>query len=453
MHAETASTNDRWNEYSLILWTLILCTVLGLIIPSGRFEQIQSESMGAIQTVIAPGSYHRVEKNFNPLSLLTAVPTGMIQMADLLTMLICLGGVYGIFRRTGLIDGLLGTLIARIGTKPYLFSLILFSVLAMGSSLFGISDEIVILTPVFIKLGRQLGFNTLYSIALILIPVTVGYAAGTTNPFNVVIAHKLAEIPVTQGLLLRVAFFLSAMALCFGYLIRYGMQTRTEVGSDTEVPLESGSWRHFVAAALVLATYFFIFFGILSYDWTFIEMTGGFLSMGIITSLFFRLSQKEATEAFIEGVGQIIPAIILISFARGIQVVMEKAEILDTVIYQTTALLEALPPVIALQGLFIFQSILGVFIPSGTGHAMLTLPLTVPVTDLLQISRECCVIAFQLGDGLPSIALPTNSDLLVVLNMAGISFGKWFRFIFPLFIGLTVLAMIFLMVSLHIGYL
>ena len=147
----------------------------------------------------------------------------------------------------------------------------------------------------------------------------------------------------------------------------------------------------------------------------------------------------------------IVPALI-VGFARGIQVVMFEGQIVDTILFQTAAILESLPKTLAVEGMFVFQSFLNFFIPSASGQALVSMPLMVPLVDLLRITRQTSVLAFVVGDGFSNILIPTNGELMAILGIALVPFEKWFRFIVKLFIIMTILSFVFLLLAVYFGY-
>ena len=201
----------------------------------------------------------------------------------------------------------------------------------------------------------------------------------------------------------------------------------------------------FVILALVL-------YAVQTMGWGLVEMSGGFLAVGVTTALFGKLSADEAAKAFTKGLEVMIIPALVVGFARGIQVVMRDGMILDTMLHYSATLLQYFPKIVAAEGMLIFQSILNFFIPSASGQALVTMPLMTPLADILGISRQVAVLAFICGDGFSNMIIPTNGILLAMLGIAGIPYEKWFRFIFPLFLQLMLVAMVFIGIAVAIGY-
>lgn len=186
--------------------------------------------------------------------------------------------------------------------------------------------------------------------------------------------------------------------------------------------------------------------------WGLIEMTGGFFTVGLITILISGMSGDESMKAFIKGLEIMIVPALIVGFARGIQVVMQEGQIIDTILFHAASTLQQMPDMMAVEGMYFFQTLLNFFIPSASGQAMVSMPLMVPLADLLGITRQTAVLAFISGDGFSNMIIPTNGVLMAIIGIAMVPFEKWFKFVVPLFIILSVVAAIFLFIAVYIGY-
>ncbi len=174
--------------------------------------------------------------------------------------------------------------------------------------------------------------------------------------------------------------------------------------------------------------------------------------MGLVAAAVSRLPLAEATKAFIKGMEEMVVAALVVGFARGIQVVLTDGQILDTVIHFAATILQDLPRHVSVVGMLFFQTTLNFIIPSGSGQAAVTMPLMAPLADVLGVTRQTAVLAFQFGDGLSNTIVPTSGVLMAMLTLAKIPYGTWLRFVFPLFLQLLALAAIFLVIAVAINY-
>ena len=211
--------------------------------------------------------------------------------------------------------------------------------------------------------------------------------------------------------------------------------------------------RRHQAILLVCAVLFgFILFAVQRYGWWMADMGGGFLLMGIAAVLIARLPLDEATDAFVEGMRDMIVAALVVGFARGISVVLAEGMILDTIVHGAAGLLGQMPRAVAAIGMLTFESTLNFLIPSGSGQAAVTMPLMAPLSDILGITRQTAVFAFTCGDGFSNSVIPTSGILMAMLALAKIPYTRWLRFMLPLFLMLMGLSAVFLIIAVAIGY-
>lgn len=224
------------------------------------------------------------------------------------------------------------------------------------------------------------------------------------------------------------------------------------VVDGSEVEAVALKKKHLWVAFAAIVLFAMILYAVQTMGWGLIEMSGGFLAVGVCTIFVCGMSGDEAMNALIKGLRLMIIPALIVGIARGIQVVMDEGMIIDTLLSHAAGVLQAQPKLIAAQGMFIFQSSLNFFIPSASGQALVTMPLLVPLADLLQLSRQLAVFAFLIGDGISNIIIPTNGFLMAVLGIAGVPYEKWLRFIMPLFLVLMVIGAVFLAIALYIQY-
>jgi uncharacterized ion transporter superfamily protein YfcC len=186
--------------------------------------------------------------------------------------------------------------------------------------------------------------------------------------------------------------------------------------------------------------------------WGVIEMSGAFLAVGVISALIGRLGETESIKAFIRGLEMMVVPALVVGFARGINVVLDEALVMHTILFYAADLLEKYPEVLAAEGMYLFQSILNFFIPSASGQALVTMPLMAPLADLTGVSRLMAIFTFTCGDGFSNIIIPTNGILMAMLSIGGMPYEKWFKFILRLFLALSLLAGLFILIGVYIGY-
>jgi uncharacterized ion transporter superfamily protein YfcC len=468
--------------FIFLFYIILFCAILTYIVPSGSFERTTRKYGEITQNVVVPGSFKYIPKHYSlngllmneptegkaaPISLfslLMAIPKGLNQSAVLIFFVFTIGGVFNIVHHTGGIKSLVVTLIARFRTYPKWLIFIIYMVLFSGSSLMGIDGEPMVLIPIFLMLAKELGYDRIFAIALIIIPVGVGWSTGVTNPFTVQIAQQIAELPPGSGIGLRLLLFLVCSLTGFIFLMRYGKRVKEDPATSfmKNDPFElqdnfSGEYQKLnkkqgFVLLVALLCYAAILAAVQTIGWGLLEMTAGFMGIGILVILIYGISGDEAMKALAGGLKLMLVPALAVGVARGVSVVLHEGQIMDTILYHASEQLSSLPRIAAGEGMLILQTMLNFFIPSASGQALVAMPIMTPMSDLLGLTRQTAVLAFMLGDGLSNIVIPTNGTLMAMLFLAGVPFEKWLRFVFPLFIICMLIAALFIMVAIAIDY-
>ncbi len=461
---------------------ILFCAALTYVIPSGSFERTTRMYGKIEQSVVVPGSYQELPKHFSikgifinekvtgkasPISLLgilTAIPKGMQQSAALIFFIFIVGAVFNVIIYTGTINAVLFFLIQKFRDDQNKLFFLVFLAISLMTSIMGVVSELIPLIPIFLLLSKEFGYDRMFGFALITLPIFIGWTASITNPFNVTIAQQIAELPLGSGMGLRIVLFIVFLGIGFNYLIRYGKRVKQNKSNSflsddafefegvKNIEKQNFTSKHFLTLATLVVGYTIIMAAVQTSGWGLIEMTGGFIGIGILVIMINGLSGDESMKAFVNGLEMMIIPALVVGVARAISVVMQDGMIVDTILAQVSTGLMKMPKFVAGEGMLIFQTILNFFIPSASGQALVSMPLMTPLSDLLGISRQIAVLAYVLGDGLSNIVIPTNGVLMAMLGLAGISFEKWFRFVLPLFMILTAIAMITLLIAIWVGY-
>jgi uncharacterized ion transporter superfamily protein YfcC len=260
----------------------------------------------------------------------------------------------------------------------------------------------------------------------------VGAAFSPLNPFQVGIAQRLAQLPLLSGALFRTLFLALALSLWIWGTIRYAQRTRSAPAHATGERLEPLDARDVFLLLLVLATFAIYVFGIVRLEWGFNEMSALFFAMGLLAGLVGRLGVQGTVEAYIEGFRAMAFAGLLIGFARAIFVVLADGHVIDTIVYGLVTPLQGLPVALAAFGMMGAHVLIHFPVPSVSGQAVLTMPVLIPMSDLLGLSRQVTVLAYQYGAGLTDLVTPTNGALMAVLIAAGVRYDRWLRVVLPL---------------------
>jgi len=377
--------------------------------------------------------------------------------ADIIFFIFVVGGVFGILQKSGAIVSGVHSLLTRFRHSGTLLIVLLMTAIAIGGSTLGMGEEFIPLVPLFLIVSKELGYDRVFGLALVFVAAETGLAASTTNPFTVNIAQGIAELPLNSLIGFRSIFLMCALAVVLTYVLRYGARVKAsransvmpddlfELGDSHEV-IPSFSARHGWILMSCVAIFGFILYAVQAYGWWMAEMGGGFLLMAIAAIVISGMKMKDAAGAMAKGMEEMVVAALVVGFARGVQVVLDDALVLDTIVFYAANLLQNFSTHVAAIGMFFFQTFLNFFIPSGSGQAAVTMPIMAPLADVLGLSRQVAVFAFTCGDGLSNTIIPTSGILMAMLGLAGIPYEKWLKFMVPLFLRLSALSIVFLLI-------
>ncbi len=459
--------------FTLLTGFVFFCSLLTYIVPSGHFDRETRDVGGVERTVVIPGTFETIPKHrslqglvftdnepgqASPVSLegfLSAIPRGMVNAADIIFFIFIIGGVFGILQATGTIPAILHTVVNRLRHSWKLLTIVLMTIMAVGGSTLGMGEEFIPLVPIFLIVAKEIGCDRIFGVALVYVAGAVGFAAATTNPFTVNIAQGIAEVPLNSAIGFRLIFLACCLAVTIVYVLRYGEKVRRDPENsimaddpfdlpDAEVEPPPLRPAHIVILVSCSAIFVFILYAVQTMGWWLTEMAGGFVLMGLVAIAISRISLAEASKAVVRGMEEMTVAALIVGFARGITVVLDEGQILDTLIFSAAGILQHVPRYVAAEGMLVIQSILNFFIPSGSGQAAVTMPLMAPLSDVLGLTRQTAVFAFTCGDGFSNTVIPTSGILMASLGLGKVPYDRWLRFMAPLLIQLVLLAAIFI---------
>jgi uncharacterized ion transporter superfamily protein YfcC len=437
---------------ALMLACIVIAGVLTHVVPAGRYERAENAATG--REMVVAGTYTRVAAApLGPFAVVLAVPKGIIEAADVLATVFLLGGAFVVVERTGTLHIALAALAARLRRREALVIPIVSLVFAAGGALVNLQEEIIALTPVLVLLATRLGFSALTAVAMSIGAAAVGAAFSPVNPFQVGIAQQAAGVPLFSGSGFRLAVMAPALVVYIWAVNKWGRVPVMQKAAETATPAtEVHTWGPSPFILLFIALGFAAFIlGLTWYEWGFNELSAVFLVVGVLSGLVGGLGVDGTAEAYVQGFREMAFAALLIGFARGIFVVLNEGQIIDSIVHGLATPLTGLPPAAAALGMMAVQGAIHVPVPSVSGHAVLTLPILAPLSDLLGISRQVAVLAFQYGAGLCEILTPTNGALMAVLAAARLGYDEWMKFALRAWALLMAVGAIAILVGMAIG--
>jgi uncharacterized ion transporter superfamily protein YfcC len=435
---------------ALLVGCVLLAAALTWVLPAGKYERREDPATG--RSVVIAGTYTRVDPQpVGPFGAVVAIPKGIIDAASVIALVFLIGGGFTVVERTGTFLRLVNGLVRRISRRGILVIPVASLTFSLGGIMMQMQEELVAFVPVLLLLVRQLGFTAVTAVAVSLGAAAVGAAFSPVNPFQVVIAQKLAELPPTSGLGFRVAFLIPALGLWIAGTMYYARRTRVAPDHSTVDERTSMNWRDVTVLLAILGAFALYFYGAQRLGWEFNELAALFFTIGVLAGLLGGLGLRRTAEAFTDGFRSMALAALVIGFARAIYVVLNEGQIVDTIVHGLFTPIAGQPPTLAALGMMLVQTAMHIPVPSTSSQAVLTLPLLVPLSDLIGLSRQVTVLAYHYGAGLCDILTPTNGALMAMLAAAGVRYEDWFKFALPLCAALMLLAAVALTVAVAVG--
>ncbi len=439
------------HSLTLLVACILLAAVLTHVLPAGEFQRHKDPATG--RTVVTAGTYARVEAT--PVGLfgaLIAIPKGITDAASVIGLIFLVGGAFAVVERAGTLGRLVGWLVGKLANRGALVIPIASVVFALGGITEHTSEELIAFVPALLLLSRSLGFTPLTIVAMSLGSAAIGSAFGPVDPFSVLIAQRLAQLPAGSGLGFRVLFLVPALTIWIWGTMRYAARTRVSPdqakGPAGAVSLEP---RDVVIVVSIVAALGLYVYGAQNLDWEFDQLSALLFATGVLAGLLGRLAVDGTAEAFVDGFKSMAYAALLVGFARAIYVVLSEGRIVDTLVNGVFAPIKGLPPALSGIGMMAAHTAIHFPVPSSSGQAVLTLPLLVPLSDLIGLSRQITVLAYQYGTGLSEVLMPTNGSLMAMLAAAGVRYEDWLRFALPLWALLAALGAAAIGVGVAIG--
>jgi len=467
----------------LVVFSIVVLAALATwVVPPGAFEKqvVLVEGAGE-REVVVPGTFRTLERPEMGVAARVAATVGTILAAPLrgiadpdaipiIAFVLLVGGAFAVLQATGAVDAALRRLVAlsersaafRVGLIPLFMALF-----SLGGATFGMAEETIPFVLIFVPLALALGYDSITGVAIPFVGSQAGFAAAFLNPFTVGVAQGIAGVPLFSGIGFRIGLWVVVTAVAIAAVMWHAHRVRRDPRRSPTFALDEGlrasGLRADEAAApltgrqqAVLALFFLgialLVWGVLAQGWYITEIAALFVGMGIAMGAAGGLGANGTSRAFQEGAKDLVVTALVIGLARSILVVLRDAQVLDTILFSLSSLVGDAGPVAASYAMFGAQTVLNFFVPSGSGQAALTMPLMAPLADLVGVTRQTAVLAFQLGDGFTNLIIPTSAILMGALTLAKVPWVTWARWILPLQLLLFAVGLAALALAVAVGY-
>ena len=439
---------------------MVLAAILTWIVPAGEYARITNE---AGQTVVDPNSFTYVEKSpVNPLSVLKYVFDGMTNARGIIFSLMLSGGGLGIVLGTGMFQAAASTLGQKVkGKETVVIALImgLFAILCVPINL----NTFIPLAPLGLVAAAALGFDAIVGVSLIMLGGAVGFSCGAMNLSNTGTAQTIAELPIFSGMWYRLVCMIPFYLVAVWYVSRYAKRIKEDPTKSYVYGVDLGTnydldkmpkWekKHIPVAVIVVIGIGYLIYMAIQGTMSNSTASALFLNMGVLCGLVSKMNLEDMNKSFMDGMKGMAATATLIGFAYSISLILQDGKIMDTLVHALAGLLNLFPNVLAAPAMFLMNILVNFLITSGSGQAATVMPIFVPVADLVGISRQTAVLAFNFGDGFCNNILPHAAATMGFVGAAGIPFGKWFSYMIKLFLLWIVVGCVMLMIATVIGY-
>jgi uncharacterized ion transporter superfamily protein YfcC len=322
---------------------------------------------------------------------------------------------------------------------------------------------------IFVPLALALGYDSLTGVAIPFLGSAAGFAGAFLNPFTVGVAQGIAAVPLFSGVGFRIGLWVVVTAVTTAFVMWHARRVRRDprrsltfeiderkrhegLHLDAEGASDVLTGRQRAVLWTFLAGIVGLVVGVLVFQWYIIEIAALFIALGIVMGIVGGLGGNGTAQAFMDGAKDLVATALIIALARGILIVMQDGQIIDTILHALASGLEGTGSTVAAFAMFGSQTVINFFVPSGSGQAALTMPLMAPLSDLVGVSRQTAVLAFQMGDGFTNMIIPTSAVLMGALTLGGVPWQKWARWVLPLQLSLFALGLVALAIAVGSGW-
>jgi len=463
MEAKTKFQLKVPHVFIILAILVILATIATWVLPAGNFDRVVNEED---REVVVPGSYKTAESSpVGFFDFLISFYDGIVEASDVIAFILLVSGAFAIVRKTGALDAGIASVVQHIHGGEYFVLIILMVLFALCGATFGMYEEAYPFVYMVIPLCIKMGFDAMTGAAILFVGINAGFAGAFLNPFTVGLSQSLAKLPLYSGLGFRIIVFIVLVVEGIWFTLRYAKKVKdnpslsfskeaTEywMGKDSNNSDNKMNMRHAIVLIILLVAMIGLIYGVLKYEWYMAEISALFLLMGILAGLVGGLSFNTMAEEMENAAADIIGPCMVIGFARAIMVVLDSGNVTDTILYGMSNTVGVFGGIGAALLMYIIIYLLEFLVSSGTAKAAMLIPILSPLCDLVGVTRQTMVLAYQLGDGILNMWEPTSPEVYSILGAAKIKFSEWFKWALPITLIWTATGFILVIIAQIIGY-
>ena len=431
------------NTYVILSILIVLCAVATLVVPPGQYVTAADGSV----------SFESAERAPQTWQVFSSFYEGFIKQAGIIAFILVVGGAFWVLNATGAVAYGIDRFIARAGKYDRLVLAGLAVLFSVGGGVFGMSEETIPFVGIVVPLVIAMGYDAFTGLLVVYVASNIGFSSAFLNPFTVGIAQEMSGLPLFSGMGYRLVCWALLTAALVVFILFYASRIRKAPVAERAVPGTSapGTDRRKTLILLVLlVTVVLLVVGVTCFHWYMAEISALFLVMGIVAGILGGFGANRIANEFAAGAKDILPAALVVGLASGIIVILQNGHVVDSVLHGLESGLGDTGKTGSLALMYGTQTIINLLIPSATAKAAVTIPIMAPFCDMIHLSRQTMVLAFQFGDGFTNMITPTSGVLMAALGMAKVPYEKWVKWIWRYVLLLIVAGFVLLLPTVFI---
>ncbi len=427
------------STYVIIAILIALSAILTWLVPGGEYLKEEDGSL----------VYREVESAPQTWQVFSAIYHGFVRQAGIIIFILVVGGAFWLLNVTGAVSAGISRFIGAVGKRDRLVLVTVTLLFSFAGAVFGMSEETIPFVGIVVPLVVSMGYNAFMGMLIVYVAANVGFSSAFLNPFTVGIAQGMADLPLFSGLYYRLFCWAFLTLLLAVFVVIYARRSKKapEISLSTATAAEPLTRRQKWVLAVLLVTVVALVVGVTCWDWYMPEITGLFLLMGIVCGIIAGFSANRIADELLAGAKDILSAALVVGFASGIIVILQDGHVVDSILHWMQEGLDGSGRASSLTAMYAIQAVINFILPSATAKAAITIPIMAPFSDLVGVSRQAMVLAFQFGDGFTNMLTPTSGVLVAALAMARIPYGKWVKWIWKMVVVLLVLGLLLLLTT------
>ena len=427
------------HTYVIIFALLVLCAAATWFVPGGQYVQ-SPEGVTYEPVAAVPQSWQ----------VFTAIYHGFVKQAGIIIFILVVGGAFWLLNATGAVSAGIGRFIARVGRRDKWVLAGITLLFSLGGAIFGMSEETIPFVGMVVPLMLSMGYDAFMGMLIVYVAANVGFSSAFLNPFTVGIAQGMAGLPLFSGMGYRIFCWAFLTLLLILFVLHYARRCkgmRLDGDRDTgslQTPL---SRRQAWILVVLGITVVLLVVGVTVWDWYLPEITGLFLVMGIVAGMIAGFDSGRIADELLAGARDILSAALVVGFASGIIVILQDGKVVDSILHAMQDGLDGQGPLASLSAMYGIQAVINFLIPSASAKAAITIPIMAPFADMVGVSRQAMVLAFQFGDGFTNMLTPTSGVLMAALAMARIPYTRWLKWVWKSVLVLLALGLLLLLAT------